>query len=121
MDTLLPLITHPLTDADKALIQTAYDFAYAKHDGQLRNSGEPYFIHVLAVAQNCAKLGMDLETYCGQIPFYEMYIYIISCHGHSLTIRVTIIKDVGHPFYRNTPNTPIRKNTDIKILFAETY
>lgn len=62
METLLPLITHPLTDADKALIQTAYDFAYQKHDGQLRNSGEPYFIHVLAVAQNCAKLGMDLET-----------------------------------------------------------
>ena len=62
MDTLLPLITHPLTEADIALIQTAYDFAYTKHEGQLRNSGEPYFIHVLAVAQNCAKLGMDLET-----------------------------------------------------------
>ncbi len=62
MDTLLPLITHPLSEADKQLVQSAYDFAYTKHDGQLRNSGEPYFIHVLAVAQNCAKLGMDLET-----------------------------------------------------------
>jgi GTP pyrophosphokinase len=62
MDTLLPLITHPLSEADIQLVQTAYDFAKTKHAGQERNSGEPYFVHVLAVAQNCAKLGMDLET-----------------------------------------------------------
>lgn len=65
MDTLLPLITHPLTEADTALLQTAYDFAKKKHEGQERNSGEPYFNHVFAVAQNCAKLGMDLETIIG--------------------------------------------------------
>lgn len=62
---LLDLIVHPLTDADKALIERAYTFAQEKHEGQLRNSGEPYFTHVYEVSKNCAKLGMDLETIIG--------------------------------------------------------
>lgn len=47
---------------DKNLIQKAYDFAYKAHDGQLRNSGEPYFIHVVATAKTLARLGMDPKT-----------------------------------------------------------
>ncbi len=47
---------------DKNLIQKAYDFAYNAHEGQLRNSGEPYFIHVVATAKTLARLGMDTKT-----------------------------------------------------------
>lgn len=39
-----------------AMISKAYDFAEAKHEGQKRKSGEPYFTHVLAV-------GYILSTY----------------------------------------------------------
>ena len=62
MEKLLSYITYPLSDENKALLEKAYTFAKTKHDGQLRNSGEPYFTHVLAVADNCAALGMDIET-----------------------------------------------------------
>lgn len=65
MDELLALISHPLSDADRALIQKAYTFAETKHAPQKRNSGEPYFVHVLEVGKNCARLGMDVETIIG--------------------------------------------------------
>lgn len=62
LESLYTLIEFPLTQDDKMLIERAYDFAELKHKGQERNSGVPYFTHVFAVAQNCARLGMDLET-----------------------------------------------------------
>lgn len=62
LNSLLNLIQFPLTNEDKALLERAYAFAEHKHKGQERNSGVPYFTHVFAVAQNCAKLGMDIET-----------------------------------------------------------
>ncbi len=62
IDSLCTLIKYPLSTEDKALIQSAYDFAKSKHEHQQRNSGEPYFVHVFAVAKNCAELGMDIET-----------------------------------------------------------
>ncbi len=45
-----------------AMITKAYDFAYEKHDGQLRKSGEPYFIHVLNVGYILATLRVGPQT-----------------------------------------------------------
>ena len=47
------------------LIGRAFDKAEALHDGQLRKSGEPYFIHPINVAIILAQLGMDDETIVG--------------------------------------------------------
>ena len=44
------------------LIEKAYDVGVRMHDGQLRKSGEPYFVHPLAVAKILAELGMDERT-----------------------------------------------------------
>lgn len=44
---------------DKDLIKKAYDFAQNAHKDQLRNSGDPYFVHVFATAKNLADLGMN--------------------------------------------------------------
>lgn len=44
------------------LITKAYKFAEEKHEGQFRSSGEPYFIHPVAVANNLADLNMDDDT-----------------------------------------------------------
>lgn len=49
---------------DKILIQKAYDFALTAHDGQLRKSGEPYFLHVYTTALNLADLGMSPIVIC---------------------------------------------------------
>lgn len=46
------------------LIQKAYDYAYECHKDQKRKSGEPYFVHVLNVAYELAKLRVDPNTIC---------------------------------------------------------
>ena len=54
-----------ITNPDSlALIDKAYDFAYEKHKNQKRSSGEPYFVHVLNVAYELAKLKTDPSTIC---------------------------------------------------------
>ncbi len=46
------------TVKSKNLIEKAYNFAQKAHEGQLRKSGEPYFVHVFKTAKNLADLGM---------------------------------------------------------------
>jgi guanosine-3',5'-bis(diphosphate) 3'-pyrophosphohydrolase len=51
--------TQKFTKKDRDLIAQAYDFAKIAHQGQLRKSGEPYFVHVFTTAKNLAEIGMD--------------------------------------------------------------
>ncbi|RLG70007.1 MAG: hypothetical protein DRO04_02520, partial [Candidatus Iainarchaeum archaeon] len=44
------------------LIKKAFYFAYEAHKSQRRASGEPYFIHPLAVAKKLAEYGFDEEV-----------------------------------------------------------
>lgn len=48
--------------ANLDLIEKAYNFAAQAHEGQLRNSGEPYIMHPLATANILAGLGLDTST-----------------------------------------------------------
>lgn len=41
------------------LIRKAYDLAKKLHEGQKRKTGEPYFNHALATAENIAQWGLD--------------------------------------------------------------
>ncbi|MBK7164984.1 MAG: bifunctional (p)ppGpp synthetase/guanosine-3',5'-bis(diphosphate) 3'-pyrophosphohydrolase [Candidatus Microthrix sp.] len=52
---------------DIALVERAYDFAKAAHEGQLRASGEPYITHPLAVATIVARYGADDATVCAAL------------------------------------------------------
>jgi GTP diphosphokinase / guanosine-3',5'-bis(diphosphate) 3'-diphosphatase len=54
-------------DADTGLIRRAYDVAADRHQGQQRNSGEPYVTHPLAVATVIAELGADDQTLCAAL------------------------------------------------------
>ena len=47
------------------LIGKAFDTAQRLHEGQLRKSGEPYFIHPINVALILAEMGMDDATIVG--------------------------------------------------------
>jgi (p)ppGpp synthase/HD superfamily hydrolase len=51
-----------LSNQELALVEEAFAFAHAAHQGQLRRSGEPYITHPVAVAGILAELGMDSET-----------------------------------------------------------
>ena len=46
-------------------IEKAYEVAERLHNGQVRKSGEPYFIHPMNVAYILAELGMDEATIVG--------------------------------------------------------
>ena len=45
-------------------ISKAYAFAKYYHEGQMRESGEPYIIHPLAVAMTLAEMQADSDTIC---------------------------------------------------------
>ncbi len=46
------------------LITKAYEYANLMHDGQKRNSGEPYIIHPLNVAYILSEMHADTDTIC---------------------------------------------------------
>lgn len=47
---------------DTTIVEKAYAFAEKAHVGQIRRSGEPYFLHPLGVAAILADLRLDLPT-----------------------------------------------------------
>ncbi len=49
-------------NTNKEMITKAYRLSEKEHEGQFRSSGEPYFIHPVAVANILADLSMDDET-----------------------------------------------------------
>ncbi len=48
-------------------ITKAYEYACQMHDGQFRQSGEPYITHPLAVAKIVATLGLDSDSICAAL------------------------------------------------------
>ena len=56
------LIKMNATADDLEKFERAYSFSYDSHEGQFRKSGEPYFIHPLAVAFILSELEMDLTS-----------------------------------------------------------
>ena len=51
-----------LSQADCEQIRLAYRFADQAHLGQLRNNGEPYITHPIAVAAQCAEWKLDAQA-----------------------------------------------------------
>ncbi len=53
-----------LAPTERQVIERAYQFARKAHEGQKRQSGEPYLVHCVAVAQILGELHMDAQTIC---------------------------------------------------------
>ncbi|MDO9402756.1 MAG: bifunctional (p)ppGpp synthetase/guanosine-3',5'-bis(diphosphate) 3'-pyrophosphohydrolase [Polaromonas sp.] len=51
-----------MSAADVENVRQAYRFADEAHLGQIRNSGEPYITHPIAVAQQCAEWKLDAQA-----------------------------------------------------------
>ncbi|WP_427366708.1 RelA/SpoT family protein [Candidatus Caldatribacterium saccharofermentans] len=62
MATLFERIVSYHPEFDRDLVERAYHFASKAHEGQVRLSGEPFFVHPLAVAHIVADLRMDEVT-----------------------------------------------------------
>ncbi len=62
LENLLAQIQQYNPNSDLSLIIKAYNFAERAHEGQVRKSGEKYFIHPFEVAKILAQLDMDDAT-----------------------------------------------------------
>jgi GTP diphosphokinase / guanosine-3',5'-bis(diphosphate) 3'-diphosphatase len=56
-----------LSPEDLELVRRAYRFADEAHLGQLRNSGEPYITHPIAVAAQCTEWKLDAQALCAAL------------------------------------------------------
>lgn len=56
-----------LPDADLSLLREAWLFAVERHEGQTRQSGEPYVAHPLAVADIVADLRLGVPSLCAAL------------------------------------------------------
>jgi len=61
-EQLIEKVKKYATEEDVNLIKKAYEFAKEYHDGQERNSGEPYIVHPLEVALILADLELDIAS-----------------------------------------------------------
>lgn len=64
LDKLINAVKKYNKNPDIQLISKAYNLAKLKHEGQVRNSGEPYIVHPVEVSIILASLEMDEETIC---------------------------------------------------------
>lgn len=62
IDLLIEKITSEDKKYDLDKITRAYELAEKKHEGQMRDSGEPYITHPVAVALIAIDLGMDTDS-----------------------------------------------------------
>ena len=58
---ILKQMSNP-NEADRALVEKAYNFAKEAHKGHERYSGEPYMTHIAAVGLQLAEMGMGPRT-----------------------------------------------------------
>lgn len=59
---ILKMIKDVNPDADTEMVERAYKLAKAKHEGQVRKSGDPYIIHPVEVAYIAAQLSLDVNA-----------------------------------------------------------
>ena len=64
IDNLLEKLSKSGRNYDIAKINKAYEYAASLHEGQFRNSGDPYIIHPIAVAEIVFSLGLDTDSIC---------------------------------------------------------
>ena len=62
--SLLGMLTSSGKKFDIEKIKNAYLYACDMHEGQFRNSGEPYIVHPISVAEIVAALGLDTDSIC---------------------------------------------------------
>lgn len=62
LEEILEQMEQKPSKKEHEFLAKAYTFAQKAHEGQLRNSGDPYFLHVVETAKNIARFGMDATT-----------------------------------------------------------
>lgn len=91
IDDLLNLVK-TYNEDEVEIVRSAYEYAKNLHNGQLRQSGEPYIMHPLNVAYILAEMHADRDTICAELL-------------HDTLEDTNIAKeDIAHDFNQNIAN-----------------
>ena len=115
-------------------IRRAFDYAYDKHDGQLRKSGRPYIVHPVDVAVTLAKYRVDPYTIAAGL-LHDIiedtpteYKEIKSLFGEEVADIVEGLTKLQLLHYKGTKQTQQVKNhqkmilamaRDIRVIFVK--
>lgn len=117
---------------DIALLNKAYDFAKAAHEGQLRATGEPYFVHCFAVALKLADLKLPSHVIAAGIlhdvpeDTSRTLDDIANEFGDDIASMVGAITKLGHVKYRgeeryieNLRKMFVAMAEDVRVVFIK--
>ena len=91
IDDLLNLVK-TYNEDEVEIVRSAYEYAKNLHNGQLRQSGEPYIMHPLSVSYILAEMHADRDTICAGLL-------------HDTLEDTNITKeDIAHDFNQNIAN-----------------
>ncbi len=115
-----------ITDPNSiAMINRAYDFARIKHEGQLRKSGEPYFVHVLNVAYILATLTAGPQTICAGLLHDTMedcgvsFEEIEQLFDHEIASLVEAVTKIGSLKFKDEKEYQAANHRKIFIAMAK--
>jgi len=93
MDALIQRFSEKYTPEQTELFRQAVDFTVKHHEGQKRESGEPYIIHPIAVANLVLGMGMDAASVTAAM----LHDTVEDCENVSLDdIRALFGDDIAH-------------------------
>ena len=115
-DKLYEKIKTMYRDDELETVKRAYETAKEHHKNQLRQSGEPYIIHPLAVAEIVAEIGLDTANRqvhlrhfpCRRIGILTIDRYIIDISGVALDELCRLYKHTTRTAARIVNTTFIR-------------
>ncbi len=108
-----------------AMINRAYDFAKMKHEGQLRKSGEPYFVHVLNVGYILATLTAGPQTICAGLLHDTMedcgisFEEIEQLFDHEIATLVEAVTKIGSLKFKDEKEYQAANHRKIFIAMAK--
>lgn len=135
IDNLVSMLKKTGKNYDIDKIERAFEYAKEVHDGQFRNSGEPYIVHPIAVAEIVASLGLDTDSICAAFlhdtiedcPEKASYAEIKKRFGESVAMLVdglTKMNDINIVDKEEAHMENIRKmllamSKDIRVIFIK--
>ena len=126
----LPEDRYTQTDID--LIQRAYDVALQAHEGQLRKTGDPYFVHCFATAEKLADLRLPAEVIAAGIMHDVVedtdvtLKEIKDAFGNDIAGMIKSVTKLGHVKYRgldryveNLRKMFLAMAKDVRVVFIK--
>ncbi len=135
MRSLLEYLEKSEKNYDTEKIIKAYEYAEALHEGQFRQSGEPYISHPVAVARVVGELGLDTDSICAALlhdtvedcadktnleTLKKMFGADVSMLVDGLTKIIQVqVADKEEAHIENIRKMLLAMNRDIRVIFIK--